>query len=640
MAIQPIRLFGDPVLRKPAIEVVDFDKELRRLVADLTDTMLEAPGRRPRRAADRRRAAGLHLERRRRGRPPGQPAARPVRGAPGRPRGLPVASPELTFDCRARCRWSPTASTCTASRSPSRARELPGPGDPARDRPPRRRAVRRPARPRGPQGGDEGDPRVRVVRPGAAARSRSPRTPPAGSGSSSDARRLRRHPRGGRCPRSTRSPPPPRAGRRRHPPRRARRPRPQAGRQPGRPSAPRSSACRCSSPSTRATRSSRRRCAALRPGLLPGGRVRRAAAAVGARHPAARLGQPALLGAARLARRRAGAARDLGRRRGHRRDHVPDRQGARRRPDVRRDDRADPARPTPPATCSRGWPRAAPGCWSPPSTASRTARSRPAPQPADGRQPRPEDHRRGRPGRLDRAGRRRSTAGSAPAPRRPAPGRPTTASGSSSARSRPSTDDAARARARSRSPRTPCSSAPAPARSGSARSRRSARSRWPAADWARGVRLETGARFGDADVAPIPSSHDPPGRADDVDEICMALPEVELGTSWGDRPTYKVPRQAGSCSTARPHRTAVDPATGELYDDLLVITHPDRRPRSRRWSRTSGSRSSPSTTSAATTPCWSSSPGSARSTATSSPRSSPTPGREGARSLARKFLDG
>jgi peptide deformylase len=42
--IQPIRLFGDPVLRKPAVEVVDFDKELRRLVSDLTDTMLDAPG--------------------------------------------------------------------------------------------------------------------------------------------------------------------------------------------------------------------------------------------------------------------------------------------------------------------------------------------------------------------------------------------------------------------------------------------------------------------------------------------------------------------------------------------------------------------------------------------------------------------
>ena len=44
MAIQPIRLFGDPVLRQRAVEVVDFDKELRTLVSDLADTMLDAPG--------------------------------------------------------------------------------------------------------------------------------------------------------------------------------------------------------------------------------------------------------------------------------------------------------------------------------------------------------------------------------------------------------------------------------------------------------------------------------------------------------------------------------------------------------------------------------------------------------------------
>jgi peptide deformylase len=44
VAIQPIRLFGDPVLRQPAREVTDFDVELRKLVADLTDTMLAAPG--------------------------------------------------------------------------------------------------------------------------------------------------------------------------------------------------------------------------------------------------------------------------------------------------------------------------------------------------------------------------------------------------------------------------------------------------------------------------------------------------------------------------------------------------------------------------------------------------------------------
>jgi peptide deformylase len=44
MSVQPIRLFGDPVLTTPALAVVDFDKELRQLVADLTETMLDAPG--------------------------------------------------------------------------------------------------------------------------------------------------------------------------------------------------------------------------------------------------------------------------------------------------------------------------------------------------------------------------------------------------------------------------------------------------------------------------------------------------------------------------------------------------------------------------------------------------------------------
>lgn len=44
MAIQPIRFFGDPVLTTPSVEVVDFDKELRILIQDLTDTMIDAPG--------------------------------------------------------------------------------------------------------------------------------------------------------------------------------------------------------------------------------------------------------------------------------------------------------------------------------------------------------------------------------------------------------------------------------------------------------------------------------------------------------------------------------------------------------------------------------------------------------------------
>jgi len=44
VAVQPIRLFGDPVLRQRALEVEHFDKDLRRLVEDLTDTMMQARG--------------------------------------------------------------------------------------------------------------------------------------------------------------------------------------------------------------------------------------------------------------------------------------------------------------------------------------------------------------------------------------------------------------------------------------------------------------------------------------------------------------------------------------------------------------------------------------------------------------------
>jgi peptide deformylase len=42
--LREIRLFGDPVLRTKAEPVADFDLELRNLVRDLTETMLDAPG--------------------------------------------------------------------------------------------------------------------------------------------------------------------------------------------------------------------------------------------------------------------------------------------------------------------------------------------------------------------------------------------------------------------------------------------------------------------------------------------------------------------------------------------------------------------------------------------------------------------
>jgi len=68
-----------------------------------------------------------------------------------------------------------------------------------------------------------------------------------------------------------------------------------------------------------------------------------------------------------------------------------------------------------------------------------------------------------------------------------------------------------------------------------------------------------------------------PATPDDIGEICLSLPEVELGVSWGDRPTYLVPRGdkgRGFVLYRAPHKTAVDPATGEMYDDLLVVRTP------------------------------------------------------------------
>jgi peptide deformylase len=45
VAIRPIRLLGDPVLRTPADPVTSFDAQLRALVTDLMDTLVKVPGR-------------------------------------------------------------------------------------------------------------------------------------------------------------------------------------------------------------------------------------------------------------------------------------------------------------------------------------------------------------------------------------------------------------------------------------------------------------------------------------------------------------------------------------------------------------------------------------------------------------------
>ncbi len=44
MAVRPILITGEPVLHLAALPVTDFDDTLRDLVADLFDTMAEAPG--------------------------------------------------------------------------------------------------------------------------------------------------------------------------------------------------------------------------------------------------------------------------------------------------------------------------------------------------------------------------------------------------------------------------------------------------------------------------------------------------------------------------------------------------------------------------------------------------------------------
>lgn len=71
-------------------------------------------------------------------------------------------------------------------------------------------------------------------------------------------------------------------------------------------------------------------------------------------------------------------------------------------------------------------------------------------------------------------------------------------------------------------------------------------------------------------------------RPADVDEICGALPQTWFGTSWGDVPTWLVHHRVrdgvrqgrGFVLYRKPHKSAIDPETGEMYADLLVIRTP------------------------------------------------------------------
>lgn len=44
MSVRPIRVFGDPVLRSRCRPVTEFDRELERVVRDLTETLVDAGG--------------------------------------------------------------------------------------------------------------------------------------------------------------------------------------------------------------------------------------------------------------------------------------------------------------------------------------------------------------------------------------------------------------------------------------------------------------------------------------------------------------------------------------------------------------------------------------------------------------------
>ena len=62
-------------------------------------------------------------------------------------------------------------------------------------------------------------------------------------------------------------------------------------------------------------------------------------------------------------------------------------------------------------------------------------------------------------------------------------------------------------------------------------------------------------------------------KLSDIDQIALGLPEVEAGTSWGDRPTYKV-RGKPFLLFREPRPDAIDPDTGERMDDVVMFRVP------------------------------------------------------------------
>ena len=73
-----------------------------------------------------------------------------------------------------------------------------------------------------------------------------------------------------------------------------------------------------------------------------------------------------------------------------------------------------------------------------------------------------------------------------------------------------------------------------------------------------------------------------PAGPEDLHAICRSLPETELGVTWRDVPTYIVPRGPkgrGFVLFRHPRHDAIDPTTGEPYEDLVVLRCASREDR-------------------------------------------------------------
>jgi len=64
-----------------------------------------------------------------------------------------------------------------------------------------------------------------------------------------------------------------------------------------------------------------------------------------------------------------------------------------------------------------------------------------------------------------------------------------------------------------------------------------------------------------------------PARVDDVHELAMVMPHVTIEHGSGDNPVYQVGRKS-FIFFRNPRPDAVDPVTGERYDDVIVFWVP------------------------------------------------------------------